>query len=119
MCSSDLSACTNCALAELGRAYDQAGEPDSALVAYQRAAETPGGFGRVFTDRWNLAHAYRRLGELHEERGNKQKALDYYGHFVTLWKDADPELQGQVKEVKDRMVKLTGERPRGSGANGQ
>jgi tetratricopeptide (TPR) repeat protein len=62
------------------------------------------------TDQWNLAFSYRRLGELYEEKGNKEKALDYYGRFVQLWKDADPELQPQVKEVKERMVKLTSEK---------
>jgi tetratricopeptide (TPR) repeat protein len=95
---------------ELGRAYDLSSQPDSAVAAYTRAADTPGGLGRIMTDQWNLAFSFRRLGELYEEQGNKEKALDYYGRLVQLWKDADPELQPQVKEVKDRMVKLTGEK---------
>jgi tetratricopeptide (TPR) repeat protein len=107
----DASGCANCAQSELGRAYDLSSQPDSAVAAYTRAADTPGGLGRIMTDQWNLAFSYRRLGELYEEKGNKEKALDYYGRLVQLWKDADPELQPQVKEVKDRMVKLTGEKP--------
>jgi tetratricopeptide (TPR) repeat protein len=102
--------CTNCALPDLGRAYDLAKQPDSALAVYQRGAENPGGMFRMFGDQWNLAHQYRRLGELYEEKGNKEKALDYYGKFVELWKGADAELQPQVKEVKDRMAKLAGEK---------
>ena len=58
---------------------------------------------------WNDARAFRRLGELYEEKGQKQKALDYYGRFVDLWQKADPALQPQVREVKDRMAKLAGE----------
>ena len=106
----DASGCPNCAQAELGRAYDLSSQPDSAVAAYTRAADTPGGLGGIMTDQWNLAFSYRRLGELYEEKGNKEKALDYYGRFVQLWKDADPELQPQVKEVKERMVKLTSEK---------
>ena len=104
------SSCTNCALPELGRAYDQAGQPDSALAAYQRAVDNPGGLSSVFFDAFNVDHTYRRLGELYEEKGDREKALDYYGRFTALWKDADAELQPQVREVKARMAKLAGER---------
>jgi len=62
-------------------------------------------------DGWTLASTYRRLGELYEERGEKDKATDYYGRFINLWKNADPELQPQVKEIKDRLAKLVGEKP--------
>jgi hypothetical protein len=41
----------------------------------------------------------------------KDKAADYYGRFINLWKNADPELQPQVKEIKDRLAKLVGEKP--------
>ena len=58
---------------------------------------------------WNLPRALRRLGELYEEKGDRVRALDSYGKFVALWKDADPEFQSQVKDVKARMAKLAGE----------
>ncbi|HSR90717.1 MAG TPA: tetratricopeptide repeat protein, partial [Gemmatimonadales bacterium] len=106
----DEADCTNCALPDLGRAYDQAGQPDSALAVYQRAADNPGGIITIYQDAFNLEHTYRRLGELYEEKGDRDKALDYYGRFTALWKDADPELQPQVREVKQRMAKLAGEK---------
>jgi tetratricopeptide (TPR) repeat protein len=105
----DASGCTNCAQAELGRAFDLTKQPDSALTAYQRAVEAPGGLSRMLSDQWNLARSYRRLGELYEDKGAKDRALDYYGRFVHLWRNADPELQPQVREVKERMAKLAGE----------
>ena len=105
----DRAGCTNCALPDLGRAYDLAKQPDSALAVYQRAAETPGGLLSVFNYQWGLAQSYRRLGELYDDKGMRGKALDYYGRFVALWKNADPELQPQVREVKERMAKLAGE----------
>jgi hypothetical protein len=48
------------------------------------------------------------LGELYEDR-DRQKALDYYSQFVGLWRDADPELQPVVEEVRARMAELSGE----------
>ena len=52
---------------------------------------------------------YRRVGELYDARGDRQKALEYYGKFVELWKNADPELQPAVKEAKGRMARLARE----------
>ena len=105
----DTSSCTKCLLFELGSALEQANQPDSALAAYTMAAEQPASLDRLYSDFWSVARNYRRLGELHEARGDKDKALEYYGQFTALWKDADPELQPQVKEVKQRMSKLAGE----------
>jgi tetratricopeptide (TPR) repeat protein len=54
-----------------------------------------------------LAGSYKRLGELYEARGDRQKAMLYYTKFVELWKNADPELQPKVAEVKKRLARLT------------
>jgi tetratricopeptide (TPR) repeat protein len=92
---------------EIARTFDAAGQTDSALVAYQQYATVPqmGPTGRPI----NLPRTFRRLGELYEGKGNKEKALDYYGKFTGLWKDADPELQPQVRDVKQRMAALVAE----------
>ena len=37
------------------------------------------------------------------------RALEYYGRFVELWKEADPVLQPAVREVRGRMAALAGE----------
>jgi len=105
----DQSACTNCALLELGQSYELLKQPDSAMTMYLRAVENPHD-GNSLDDRaWNDARAFQRLGELYEDKGDKQKALEYYGRFVDLWKGADPSLQAQIKTVKERMAKLAGE----------
>jgi tetratricopeptide (TPR) repeat protein/tRNA A-37 threonylcarbamoyl transferase component Bud32 len=105
----DEAACTNCLLADMGRTYDILHQPDSALAVYRRSAENPGGLFRVYGDQFDLAQDYRRIGELYEEKGDRQKALEYYGRLTGLWKDADAELQPQVAEIKQRMAKLAGE----------
>ncbi|NUQ12657.1 MAG: protein kinase [Gemmatimonadaceae bacterium] len=59
-----------------------------------------------------FAAALRRLGELDESKGNRARALEYYGRFVDLWKDADPEFQGLVADIRKHMAQLAGEPPR-------
>ena len=71
----------------------------------------------VATPNWNrftlavdglyLAGVYKRLGERYEEQGNRAKAASYLAKFVELWKDADPELQSRVRDVRARLVRLT------------
>ena len=98
--------CSVCGLYLVARAYERAGERDSALAVYERAVTTPG-YSRSFEEAATLGPTYKRLGELYEERGDTAKARDYYGRFVDLWKNADAELQPQVREVRQRLAKLT------------
>jgi tetratricopeptide (TPR) repeat protein len=104
----DEDGCAVCGLFLLGRAYERAGQRDSALAVYERAVTTPG-YTRAFEEDATLGPTYRRLGELYEERGQLDKARDYYGRFLALWKDADPELQPIVRDVKQRLAKLSAE----------
>jgi eukaryotic-like serine/threonine-protein kinase len=89
--------------------FEAAGQTDSAIVHYERAAAARGALTKILDDPHSRAPSHRRLGELHEARGNTEKALEHYGKFVELWKDADPVLQPQVKDVKGRMARLAGE----------
>ncbi|HTO73361.1 MAG TPA: protein kinase [Gemmatimonadales bacterium] len=102
--------CTNCAFFEMGQSYDLLKQPDSAVAAYTRVIDTPHDGNGTDDLAWSTPRALRRLGELYEEKGDRAKALDYYGRFVNLWKDADPEFQPQIREIKGRMAKLAGER---------
>src|SRR6266542_199726 len=104
----DEDSCAVCGLFLLARAYERAGERDSALAVYERAVTTPG-YTRAFAEASTLGPTYRRLGELYEERDDKTRARDYYNRFVDLWKDADPELQAQVRDVKQRLARLSAE----------
>jgi len=102
--------CSICFLADMAYAFDQAGLADSAIAYYREYLETPG--DRFGDDQVWLAPALRRLGELYEGKGDREQAVEHYGRFVELWKGADPELQPMVSEVKQRMARLAGERPR-------
>jgi tetratricopeptide (TPR) repeat protein len=100
--------CGPCGLVAMASAHDIAGSADSSLHYWQAYLETTWGIPSI--DSGALPMAYRRLGELYEARGDRPKAVQYYGQFVELWKSADPELQPVVAEVKARMARLVGER---------
>jgi eukaryotic-like serine/threonine-protein kinase len=105
--------CNTCGFWELALAFDQAGQRDSALVAYERVATEPWLMNEVsYYQEWTLgvtlAPSLRRMGELYDARGDREKAVEYYGRFVDLWKEADPALQPAVREVKARLSQHAG-----------
>jgi tetratricopeptide (TPR) repeat protein len=100
---------------ETGVAFERANLPDSALAEYEIAGAPAGSAFKMIDNPWAKAPSLKRLGELYEARGDKAKAIDNYSQFVELWRDADPVLQPAVREVKERLAKLAGESPRGTG----
>ena len=102
--------CQTCGYWELGLAFDQAGQPDSALAAYEQVANAPRLLDEInYYLQWTLGPSLRRLGELYEAKGDRAKAVEYYSRFATLWRDADPVLQPSVREVRVRLTTLAGE----------
>ena len=92
-------------LPRLAAAYDLAGNADSAMAVFERFINFPG-IGRPIDDGLFLAGSHKRLGELYEAKGDRQRAASHYTTFVELWKKADPELQPQVNEVRKRLARL-------------
>ncbi len=102
-------ACATCGLARVAHAWQEQDQPDSALSVYERLITTHTD-GLLADDdvRW-LPLALRRLGELYEARGDTARAAQYYHEFVELWKDADPDLQPHVTDVRRRIATLLDE----------
>jgi tetratricopeptide (TPR) repeat protein len=100
--------CSICLPLNLGRAFDAARQPDSAIVMFERYLNTP------FTERAEnevldplyLAAIVERLGQLYEVRGDAAQATHYYRRFIDLWKHADAELQPRVAEARRRVAIL-------------
>jgi tetratricopeptide (TPR) repeat protein len=101
--------CTICALNPLGRAYELAGQADSAIAVYERYVSTPWLY-RIRQDSEWLAFTYERLGDLHEQRGDTTNAIRYYAKLIDLWKDADPELQPRVEAARRAIEALSPDR---------
>jgi tetratricopeptide (TPR) repeat protein len=100
------SSCLTCLPSELARAFDRAGMADSALKYYEIYLNTYD-YERYNSDQWLLAQFNRRLGELYERKGDREKAARHYQNFVNLWKSSDAELQPQVEEIRRRLPSLT------------
>jgi len=91
--------------ADVGYAFDLAGNVDSALVYYERFLE------RRFTDSEidpNYVNGiHKRLAELYDGKGDVERAISNYQAFADLWKNADPELQPMVQRARARAAELS------------
>ena len=97
--------CDICTHLALARAYDRANAPDSTIAALERYVASTN-LIRPWTDAWFRGPAHKRLGELYEAKGDTKRAVEQYGAFVALWKNADSDLQPKVAEVRTRLERL-------------
>jgi tetratricopeptide (TPR) repeat protein len=102
-------ACQPCADHSVGRAFDVAERPDSAIAYYEKYLEPAFNF-RLWLDGPWRAWTLERLGQLYDEQGDLEQAAGYYGLFAELWQDADPELQPRVRAARDRMEAIVRKR---------
>jgi tetratricopeptide (TPR) repeat protein/tRNA A-37 threonylcarbamoyl transferase component Bud32 len=94
----------------LGRAFDLANEPDSAIAMLEKYVSLlPLAPIREASSTLGRAGAYKRLGELYEAKRDYERAVSNYTTFVDLWKNADPELRPRVDEVRKKLERLAGE----------
>ena len=97
--------CAMCIWEDIGTTYDRAGMADSAIYYWERYLATPY-MGRQNFDASQKPLMLKRLGELHESKGNIPKAAEYYREFIRLWERAEPQLQPKVAEVRRRLARL-------------
>jgi tetratricopeptide (TPR) repeat protein len=102
------NACGTCATPWLARAFDMAGQTDSVVASFTRFVDQPS--SALWYDAAHAAHAYERLGEIWEERGDPQKAAQYYARLLSIMKEPDPELRPRVNDARSALQRLTGER---------
>ncbi len=100
--------CFFCDEAAAARAWEAAGERDSAAVELERLVQRRDPLWYL-NNRQTLAPAHRWLGGYYEDR-DPAKALEHYRSFLDLWSSADPSLLPQINDVKRRVARLTGER---------
>jgi len=80
-----------------------------AAVAEQsgQVEEAIGYYEALVGDR-SRPYARYQLGGLYEQRGDTEKALENYRAFVTLWGEADQEVQHLVDEAREAVARLGG-----------
>jgi tetratricopeptide (TPR) repeat protein len=110
--AADKWGCPVCLLPEIARAYDLSGNADSAVALFRQFADKRyTAYAAQLPDMGAVAQytggAYKRLGELYEAKGDRENAATYYAKFIELWKNADPELQPKVAEVRKRLARLS------------
>jgi tetratricopeptide (TPR) repeat protein len=102
---SDVKGCRACFYPRYARTFDALHMPDSVVAYYEKFATATTPAGQV-ADAYELARAYRRLGEIYEERGDWTRAKQRYQDFVNLWERADPSLQPAVKDARSRIERM-------------
>jgi tRNA A-37 threonylcarbamoyl transferase component Bud32/tetratricopeptide (TPR) repeat protein len=99
----------NRGFAEAARALERLGKPDSAIVLLERALAVPSIAGGPRYEITWYAQGLQQLGELHEARGDRAKATEYYARYLQLLKDAEPPMSAQVSAVRAKYERLTSE----------
>jgi tetratricopeptide (TPR) repeat protein len=97
--------CHLCYYRDMARAFNTANEADSAIVYMEKFVNSPSHFS-LETHPGDLPYFLQRLGELHEAKGNRERAIASYERFVELWKNADPVFQPRVAAVRERLSRL-------------
>jgi tetratricopeptide (TPR) repeat protein len=92
-------------LYELALLYLDRGEPRKAAEALRKLQTF---FPAGAENMWFLLYhprSFYRLGQAEERSGDVRAALRAYDHFLTLWKDADPDLE-ELRDAKIRVAAL-------------
>lgn len=90
----------------VGLAFEPAGLPDSAILAYEHYLKRSTPAGRLEEDAFKLAWVLEHVAALYEGRDRRREARDAYRRLVGLWQNADAELQPRVTNARDRMAAL-------------
>ncbi|HJU68648.1 MAG TPA: protein kinase [Gemmatimonadaceae bacterium] len=57
--------------------------------------------------RWPLyARSFLARGQLYERLGDRQRAIAAYEEFLSIWKEAAPELRDQVRQAREGIIRL-------------
>lgn len=99
--------CLLCVSTQLSFAFLDADMKDSALFYMERTLATFDPNSILDTDAWMIPLFNKWIGEIYESRGNRGKAVEHYRKVTEVWKNADPELQVIVNEIKARVRRLT------------
>jgi tetratricopeptide (TPR) repeat protein len=90
---------------DLASAFYESGDMERAREEHEKILTFTMGklyFGDIY------ARSLYWLGRIHEGKGQKSKAIDFYEKFLELWKDADPGFP-EVEDSTERLIGLQNE----------
>jgi len=85
-----------------GNAHLAAHNGAAAITEFQKLLDHPGIVGNFVTG----ALAHLQIGRAYAMTGNREKAIESYQNFFSLWKDADPDIPS-LKRAKSEYRALT------------
>jgi tetratricopeptide (TPR) repeat protein len=100
----DVGNCPACPMYLFAMIHERAGAADSARAVFERYLATPN-MERLYSASL-IPRVHERLGQLHEQAGDRVRAAAHYAAFVELWKNADPALQPRVRAARDALSRL-------------
>jgi len=89
-------------LEPMAYAYRRLGKLQEAAKKYEEIIDQFRLSGQLI-EQWILAHY--ELAGIYKELGDTQKAKEYYGKFLRIWKDADPDIP-ILKQAKAEYARL-------------
>jgi tetratricopeptide (TPR) repeat protein len=89
-------------------AFDRLGQADSAIAAGNAYLTTRPRFEQSFMlySAMFRPNILQRVGELYEAKAMPDSAIARYQSMLDYWKDADPELQPRLRDVRGRVSRL-------------
>jgi tetratricopeptide (TPR) repeat protein len=94
----------NYTLESLAQGYLMSHDLEQAIQKYEELVSEKS-LGWEAQECWIQAHYL--LGKIFEEKGDVEKAIQYFQRFFDIWKDADPDIPILI-EAKKRLAKLKG-----------
>jgi serine/threonine-protein kinase len=88
-----------------GMTLAELGEAQLAIEAFARIDSSDARIQRPGL----VVRSYAERGEMYQQLGDTQKAVEYYDKFIAAWSNADPELQPQVERVRKARAAAKGE----------
>jgi tetratricopeptide (TPR) repeat protein/tRNA A-37 threonylcarbamoyl transferase component Bud32 len=99
--------CGTCGYPWLARAFEQAGNLDSAETYYRTFVDTPS--AELWYDDAHMVHSLRTLGRIYEARGDKAQAIEMHSRVAGLYQNAEPEFRPVRDQARAAIVRLAGE----------
>ena len=87
--------------------FARIGDARRAIAIYESIDRKDLGLAFGADPRWALyARSFLARGQLYEQLGDRPRAIAAYEQFLEIWKEASPELRGQVRLAREGLIRL-------------